>query len=287
MPDQAFAGIDVAFAKRKTLPLCVACWIGNQLTPLDLRSDGVPPIPRGSGNRASLDPSAVVAFAEQTVAVLDALSDAHGVTISRVAIDAPSSPCPAGLARRRAERALDALGFSCIPTPTEARFLEVRSKCSAHVASGGTDARLPHANQLWMLVGFALFSTVGRSRTVLEVYPHAIVRSLGVTGRHKSTPEGYTQQVAAAAQATGWSDPTRLEAALRRSVPGTRHDRLDAFLSAWIAALPPDDLEAYGAPPDDVIWVPHNRAVEAAQHRFAMDEALADAGDLAAETVIR
>lgn len=256
MVDQAFAGIDVAFAKRKTLPLCVVRWIGNRLTPLDLRREGVPPLPRGSGNRASLDTATVAAFAEQTVAVLDALSDVYGLSIERVAIDAPSSPCSADLARRRAERAMDTLGLRCIPTPTEARFLDVRSKCAAHIAGGGADARLPHANQLWMFVGFSLFSAVGRSRMVLEVYPHAIVRSLGVSARHKSTPEGYFAQLSAAARATGWSEPSQLEAALRRHVPGARHDRLDAFLSAWIAALPPDALQACGAPPDDVIWVP-------------------------------
>jgi len=253
---RAFAGIDVAFAKRKQLPLCVVRWIDNRLTPVDLRHEGVPPIPRGSGNRASLDPVIVAAFAEQTVAVLDALSDAYSLRIERVAIDAPSSPCPAHLARRQAERAMDTLGLRCIPTPTEGRFREVRSKCAAHIAGGGADARLPHANQLWMLVGFSLFSAVGQSRTVLEVYPHAIVRSLGVSAHHKSTPEGYFAQLSAASRATGWSEPSQLEAALRRNVPGARHDRLDAFLCAWIAALPPDALQACGAPPADVIWVP-------------------------------
>lgn len=63
-------------------------------------------------------------------------------------------------------------------------------------------------------------------------------------------------QLAAAARHTGWpngsaDDPTFADIAW---APG--HDRLDAYLSAWVAALDEPDRIAYGTPPDDVIWVP-------------------------------
>lgn len=37
---------------------------------------------------------------------------------------------------------------------------------------------------------------------------------------------------------------------------GPAHDRLDAYLSAWVTALDEDDRVAFGDAPDDVIWVP-------------------------------
>ncbi len=48
---------------------------------------------------------------------------------------------------------------------------------------------------------------------------------------------------------------------LEEIASGLRHDRLDAYLSAWIAALDEADRIAFGTPPDDVIWVP--RATDA------------------------
>ena len=37
---------------------------------------------------------------------------------------------------------------------------------------------------------------------------------------------------------------------------GKRHARLDAYLAAWVAALPEDQREALGLPPNDAIWIP-------------------------------
>ena len=86
----------------------------------------------------------------------------------------------------------------------------------------------------------------------VHLYPHAIVRALGVNSAHKTKDEGYRAQLAAAAGATG-NNVHELETALKEGCYGARHDRLDAFLSAWIAATPQDSSKVYGALPDDVI----------------------------------
>lgn len=39
---------------------------------------------------------------------------------------------------------------------------------------------------------------------------------------------------------------------------GPQHDALDAYLSAWVAALDEKQRIALGDPPDDVIWVPRS-----------------------------
>jgi len=59
------------------------------------------------------------------------------------------------------------------------------------------------------------------------------------------------------AKRTGWS-PAKLEQRLAATVPGKQHDRLDAFMAAWVAGLPPERRHPYGTPTqaDDVIWVP-------------------------------
>src|SRR5690242_7219394 len=116
MPVEAFAGIDVAFARGKALPLCLVRWNGQRLDPIAIRSSELPLVPRGAGNRAALLPDIVEAFARDAQAVIDRLSEMLGVCIRRVAIDAPSAPCTDSLERRVAEREMDRLGYSCIPT---------------------------------------------------------------------------------------------------------------------------------------------------------------------------
>jgi hypothetical protein len=75
---------------------------------------------------------------------------------------------------------------------------------------------------------------------------------------HKTTPDGYKRQLTAVAKATGWS-PDNLEVKLRQSVRGAKHDKLDAFMAAWVASLDNSRRRAYGdeADPNDAIWVPH------------------------------
>jgi Protein of unknown function (DUF429) len=94
---------------------------------------------------------------------------------------------------------------------------------------------------------------------IIEVYPYAIVRALLSECSHKSTPEGYQRQLEALARTTGWKGHD-LECALRRAVTGTRHDRLDAYMAAWVASLDTQDRRAYGNEwdPNDAIWVPRS-----------------------------
>jgi hypothetical protein len=56
---------------------------------------------------------------------------------------------------------------------------------------------------------------------------------------------------------TGW-EPRNLAVRLKETVPGSPHDRLDAFMAAWIATLRPEGRRALGdaQQPDDAIWVP-------------------------------
>jgi hypothetical protein len=63
----------------------------------------------------------------------------------------------AGEKRREAEKALDAAGISCFTTPSAETFDFIKHKVKTHLDTGGAENRLPHANQLWMLVGFELF----------------------------------------------------------------------------------------------------------------------------------
>ena len=89
----------------------------------------------------------------------------------------------------------------------------------------------------------------------MEVFPQAIVRRLGVGGGHKTTRAGYREQLNAAALIAGEA-PDELDRDLARACYGSRHDRLDAYMSAWVASVPASELEACGMPPDDVIWLP-------------------------------
>ncbi len=70
-------------------------------------------------------------------------------------------------------------------------------------------------------------------------------------------------RLGAVAGRTGW-EPLSLEAQLKATVPGSRHDRLDAYMAAmaaWVASLAPERRRAFGyaQQPDDSIWVPLTR----------------------------
>jgi hypothetical protein len=113
-----------------------------------------------------------------------------------------------------------------------------------------------------MLIRFGCFTDFSSLRCkfpteVIETYPFAVVRALLPVCDHKSTERGYREQLTAVAERTGWK-PEILEARLKFAVSGTRDDRLDAFIAAWIASLPPQKRRAYGDPRllDDAIWVP-------------------------------
>ena len=199
MPSSAFVGIDVAFAKRKRLPVALCVWDQGRLVPRPVLEQHDLSPPRGQGNVvAALDPGSLVEFADEVVAYLRRLEDRYGVSIRRIAIDAPSDPRSHHLGRRRAEEALDARRISCFNTPSAAGFRRIREKVRMHLRAGGRESNLPHANQLWMLVGFALFERLRRRWECLEVYPQATVCLLGANVRHKKKIGVVSAQLAAA-----------------------------------------------------------------------------------------
>ena len=251
----AFAGIDVAFAKRKRLPVAVCLRRGSRLIPLDLAGRDVPRPPVGRGNAAALDEGVLFSFADDVAGYLRQIERHFGVAIRRIGIDAPSQPRSADTKRRKAEAALDSRRISCFTTPSTEDFVRIRDKAAAHLAKGGAESRLPHANQLWMLVGFALFQRLSREWECLEVFPQATVCVLGANAIHKSRADGLAAQAKAVALRTAWPD-LPFEKTIKAAVHGSAHDGLDAYMSAWVAALDPHERVALGCPPDDVIWVP-------------------------------
>lgn len=250
-----FVGIDLAIAKRKRLPICVVVRSHGRLEPLPLLKTGVQELPRGSGNAAIIDEQVATEFAEQTLAYLKSVERAFDGRICGVAIDAPSSPAISG--RRACELAMDALGISCFATPTQTGFETIKTKVRSHLAAGGPENRIPHANQLWMLAGFKLFEVLEAHYTCLEVFPKAIVQLLGAATVHKSKKEGLTRQLEAIARLTGWDDQVdALKVTLADGVGAPLHDQVDALMCAWVASCYPDAVTAFGSPPDDVIWLP-------------------------------
>jgi hypothetical protein len=258
-PADAFVGIDVAFSSNKRLPVAVCMWEAGVLRPIPLRElAGIVP-PRGGGNVGALDSAIVTSFVHEVVQYLRALEEACGVKIRRVGIDAPSDPRKDGTGRRCAETALDGLRISCITTPSLADFESIRQKALAHVAAGGPVSRIPHANQLWMIVGFELFRQLREIWECLEVFPQATVSRIGAGSVHKSKGDGLRVQLEAVARLTGWPQPAT-PASLRSLGYGSLHDKLDAYMSAWVAALPEPERVPIGEPPSDVIWVPECNA---------------------------
>ncbi len=200
-------------------------------------------------------PGGFADFAESTAQYLHAIEAEFDVAIQRIALDAPSDPKPNGELRRKSEAALDERGISCFATPSADEFTEIRRSAEAHLKWGGREACLPHANQLWMLVGFGLFFRLRKEWECLEVYPQATVAILGCSGVHKAKDEGLLNQFRAAQALTLWPDKAELEM-LRPTGHGELHDCLDAYLAAWVASLPDESREALGTPPFDAIWVP-------------------------------
>jgi hypothetical protein len=107
-----------------------------------------------------------------------------------------------------------------------------------------------------MIVGFALFRELERIAPCIEVFPQATARVLGSGAVHKSKAGGIEAQLAEAARYTGWPSTERDMTDFEDLGFGDRHDRLDAYLSAWVAALEEPERRAFGTPPDDVIWTP-------------------------------
>lgn len=255
---EAFAGIDVAFAKRKRLPICLCGWNEGRLIPRLLAVRDAPDQPRGQGNLASLDRDKVDSFADETAQYLRRLEKHFRVSIRRIAIDAPSDPRVEWLPERLAEKALRERHISYFATPSTAEFEMIRAKVHNHLKAGGLESRLPHANQLWMLAGFALFKRLRVEWECLEVYPQATMRILGASSIHKAKADGVRAQIQALSRYTGWPEASVRQPVevFKAAVRAPLHDAVDAYSSAWIAAHAPDERIALGSPPNDVIWVP-------------------------------
>jgi predicted nuclease with RNAse H fold len=261
---EVFVGIDVAFAKKKRLPICVCELLDKKLTPLPLKTAFDKP-PAGFGNKAALQPQTRIQFATALVNWLNKLQSDMGVKIRRIAIDAPSNYCRSDLPRRLSEQSLDRSGISCFATPTKEQFDEKISAALDHLRTGGKEAEMPNANQIWMLVGFDLFETLRKQGyDCIETYPQAIVYELKCPGKHKSTAEGFSGQLESAAKVAGHSSPNAFQNVLEAMGYGSRHDKLDAFLSAWVASLPSSQEKVFGSKPNDAIVVPNMAAIEKA-----------------------
>jgi hypothetical protein len=249
-------GIDVACAVGKRLPICLVAQ-GHRVRPLIVPAHLAASIPRGLGNKQIMSALPFREAAQHVAGALKRIVDEMGWHIERIAVDAPAAPPVHD--PRSSEVGLGRLGLSSFQTPAASDWAGIREKCVKHLLSGGSAASLPHANKIWMLYGFELFSALrhGLDAEVIEVYPFAIVRALLPSCGHKSTEQGYRDQLAAVAGRTGW-EPQDLEALLKAAVPGSRHDRLDAFMAAWVASLAPEERRAIGdaKQPDDSIWVP-------------------------------
>jgi hypothetical protein len=251
-----YVGIDVASAVGKRLPICVVSG-GHPLTPLMIPKHLARLIPRGVGNREITEATPFYKAAHGVVSAIDRIAIEMGWRVERIALDAPAAPPATG--SRASENELGRVGLSSFRTPPASAWAGIREKCVNHFSNGGSAANLPHANKIWMLLGFQLFAFLKSDLRVevLEVYPFAIVRALLPACKHKSTEEGYRDQLVAVSTHTGW-EPQKLEARLKATVPGSRHDRLDAFMAAWVASLPRGRRRAFGNAqrPDDAIWVP-------------------------------
>lgn len=251
---EVFVGIDVACAKSKRLPICVARKEGNKLIPLEFRAE----LPRGPGNIEITKSQPFRGLAKSIAFGFEEVCREKGWHVKRVAIDAPAS-APAAGQQRLCEDEMSKRKISFFQTPDVARWDEIKEGCHQHLKLGGLLSKLPHANKIWMLYGFELFSSlrsVGKIQ-VVEVYPYAIVSELLPGCAHKSTKEGYGNQLSEIASRTGWSSKD-LEEQLKVTTFGGKHDKLDAFMAAWVASLPKTKLKAYGNPKnaDNSIWIP-------------------------------
>jgi len=267
--DVAYVGIDIAVADGKRLPVCVCRWHDGRLVPLPLKRPAkgaavaawmLPP--EMPGNERIVDPAVRAALAREAVEYLRAVEEGWGVRITRIGLDAPREVGPGEGGLRACEAALRDRGLFFIQTPGQAVFDRIPEDVAAYQRDRGARRGLPRANQIWMLFGFDLFRALSAEGwECLEVYPQATVRVIGSGERNKRSAAGVLEQLTAAAAHTGWPDPVSLEP-LRAVAFGKADDCLDAYLSAWVAALEESDREPLGKPPLDAIWIPRFGAAE-------------------------
>lgn len=247
-------GIDLAVASGKLLPACFALRECHRLQLLPRRRA----YPRGPGNEELVrEPGSAKAFAETAAEFLQATSRELRLPIRRVAIDAPRAPRPAGCQIRPCEAMLRELRQSFFKTPSQVELDAIRTRANRHLDQGRRVSELPNANRIWMLAGFAFFSAFAARRwRCIEVYPYATMVHVFCGDRvpSKKTPDGRLRQLDRLVRLTGNSDAELGD--LSAYVPGSAHDRIDAFGAAWVASLRPGEYQDVGPRHEDRIRVP-------------------------------
>ncbi len=224
------------------LPVVIAEAVNGTLTPLaGPATSGYPQWPKGKGNiaiaKAGPGPSSPGAthpawvLANQVRDTLLAAEQSSGREIQAIGIDSPRHPATGDLQLRSCETAMAAGGISFIRTPSS--FHQI---CATAAKYCGTVNTLPHKNQLWMIQGFALFDVLsaqwGASK-VVETYPYAAFRQLGVTTL-KAQVSGRNARLTVLEKYCGLTRGT-LQGQLCKAAVGAEHDKIDAFLSAALA----------------------------------------------------
>ena len=251
-----FIGIDVACAKGKYLPLVICSEENGRLIPLPLANYQIKP-PKGLGNALTLHDKVNKAFANDVANYMQTVCDAFHLNPVRIGIDSPLRPRANYLKRRVAEQALDKAWISCYTTPSTDDFEAIKANGIAHLEASKPIQNLPHAHQIFMLLGFALNERLSKVAECIEVYPHATVKQLGVADIHKSKGKQAELQLSAMSHHTDWpkTDDDWFEA--DKMCLGPMHDKVDAYSAAWVASLPEEKRVCYGeADKGDAIWIP-------------------------------
>ena len=89
---EAYAGIDLAIAKKKRLPVVVVVCHAGRLEPLALNARDAPKPPCGCGNALIVDVENRRRLAFETVTYIRRVEKYFDVHIGRIAIDAPGAP---------------------------------------------------------------------------------------------------------------------------------------------------------------------------------------------------
>ena len=197
------------------------------------------------------------AFAEDVASYIETVCDAFHLSPIRIGIDSPLRPRDNNLNRRFAEQALDSSGISCYTTPSTDDFEAIKAKGIDHLQADKPIQNLPHAHQIFMLLGFALNERLSKVAECIEVYPHATVKQLGVADIHKSKGNQAELQLSAMSQYTGWPITNEDWEQAANMCLGPMHDRVDAYSAAWVASLPEMERTCFGDPEKgDAIWIP-------------------------------
>ena len=251
-----FIGIDVACAKGKYLPLVICSQENGRLIPLPLGHYQIKP-PRGLGNALTLYDDVNKAFANDVASYIETICDAFHLQPVRIGIDSPLRPRDNRLKRRIEEQALDRSGISCYTTPSTDDFEAIKAKGIAHLQANKPIQNLPHAHQIFMLLGFALNEGLSKVAECIEVYPHATVKQLGVADIHKSKGNQAELQLSAMSHYTGWPRNNDDWEQAGNICLGPMHDRVDAYSAAWVASLSEQERICFGDPEKgDAIWIP-------------------------------